>query len=1219
MKKISLIVLLSGLSFSNLLNAQNWLELREKGTNFNDVQAAFQKENAGKMRAFKRELIEEAGTKAAKSPKFEKEMEGMIQYHRWAQFVAPRVSEANGDMTAMSEGMFRAISRKNREISTRAANWTLVGPTNTPTNGGNGRINTIRVSPSNPSTLFACSPAGGLWKSTNGGTSWTAISHSIAAVGATDIAFHPTDPNTLFLATGDGDAADVFTLGLYKSTDGGNTWNPTSLIFNLSDNKTLSKILIDPNNPYNMVAGGRAGIYYSNNGGDTWSQSTNAGATIGVRDLEYQPGNPSVVYAGGYSSSAGFWRSADGGATWTKNTTSMATGVQRVAVAVSPLDANIVYTLAAKTSSYGYEGVYHSTDAGLTFTKMSSTPNILGWYNGTSAQSDNIDGQGWYDLCIAIGADINTIYTGGVNIWKSTNGGTSFTKLTSWNATNSSTTYVHADIHDLVYSGTTLYAAADGGVFSSTTNGTSWSDKSSNLSIAQLYGIGLSANNANIIISGHQDNGTTLTSNLTTWSEVNGGDGMLCFVDRTNNSTMFSSIYNGSLYRSTNGGSSFSSIYTVPGGGWVTPWLQDPVTAATLYAGGSNVYRSTNTGTSWSAVSSLTAPSGQRVEFVGLDVAKTNNQVIYGCYDTKSTTTGAWVSSKMVKTTTGGSPWTDISAGLPTTAAILFVHVDVNNANTVYVALASYTGNSVYRSTDGGTNWANISSGLPSIPANCFVTQNGTVGTVYCGTDLGVYLSENGGTTWQSFTNGMPGVPVKDLEIYYPTGKLRAATYGLSIWESNLNTFNQAPSVSITSPTTNSVFTAGSTITINATASDADGTIANVEFYNGTTLLGSDIAAPYTFDWLNIAVGSYVITAKAFDNSGASTTSTSVNITVSVATDAGISAIATPNGIVNTAGVTPSVSLKNFGSNALTSATILYKVDNGTEASFSWTGSLASGATTTVALGAVSGYTVGNHTFTARTSNPNGSIDGNVANDAITTNFTYTTCSNSNEPADNTSSTGTVLAPNSSISTQIGTSSDVDYYKLTTTNAAPKLQLSLTNLPANYNLYLYTSRNNGTIGNLITISTNTGTTNETITYNTPTTGRLYYVVVQGSGGAFSNTQCYTLTANASSTNFIRPFENTAKNREGGISTEVLELFPNPTNADVTIRFNALAEMDFTVQVVDITGKEAIRKIANCTQGNNTINVQTDILAKGIYFVKISNETQTAVAKLVVEK
>ena len=967
------------------------------------------------------------------------------------------------------------------------------------------------------------------------------------------------------------------------------------------------------------MAGGRAGIYYSINGGVSWTHSTNAGATIGVRDLEYQPGNPSVVYAGGYGTTAGFWRSADGGATWTKNATSMTTGIQRVAVAVSPLNANYVYTLAAKTATYGYEGVYRSTDAGLTFTKMSATPNILGWYNGTSADADNVDGQGWYDLCIAIGADINTVYTGGVNIWKSTNGGTSFSKLTSWNAVNSSTTYVHADIHDLVYNGTTLYAGADGGVFSSTTNGTSWSDKSGNLAIAQLYGIGLSANNANIIISGHQDNGTTLTTNLSTWSEVNGGDGMLCFVDRTNNNTMFSSIYNGNLYRSTNGGGSFSSIYTVPGGGWVTPWLQDPVTATTLYAAGSNVYRSTNTGTSWSAVSSLTAPSGQRVEFVGLDVAKTNNQVIYGCYDTKSTTTGAWVSSKVVKTTIGGTTWTDISVGLPTNAAILSVHVDVNNANTVYVALASYTGNSVYRSTDGGGTWSNISAGLPSIPANCFVTQNGTGGTVYCGTDLGVYLSENGGTTWQSFTNGMPGVPVKDLEIYYPTGKLRAATYGLSIWESNLNSFNQAPSVSITSPTNNSVFAANTNVTIAATANDADGSVTNVEFYNGTTLLGNDNAAPYTFDWLNIAVGSYVLIAKAFDNSGASTTSTSVNITVAVATDAGISAIATPNGTVNTASLTPSVSLKNFGSSALSSATIFYKVDNGTEASFNWTGSLASGATATVALGAISAYNLGNHTFTARTSNPNGSTDGNIANDAITTNFTYTTCSNTNEPTNNSSSTGTVLVPNTSISTQIGTSTDVDYYRVTTLTTSPKLQLTLTNLPANYNLYLYASRNNGNIGNLITSSTSTGIANETITYNTPTTGRLYYVIVQGSGGAFSNTQCYTLTANTSSTNFIRPFENTAKNTEGGISTETLELFPNPTSADVTIRFNASEEADYTVQVVDITGKEAIRKIANCNQGDNTINVQTDVLAKGIYFVKISNETQSAVAKLVVEK
>jgi hypothetical protein len=1194
--------------------AQAWLELKEKGANFNQIQEAYLKENARKLKEFNRELLEEANGKAAKSPKFEKEMESMIQYNRWAAFVGPRVREAKGDISAMSEGMFRALVKKNGELQSRAANWTLVGPQSTPASGGNGRINAVRPHPTDANTLFACSPAGGLWKSINAGGSWTPISNSIAAVGATDVAFDPTNPNTMYLATGDGEAADVLTLGVYKSTDAGATWNPTTLVFNLSDAKTLSKILVNPTNGNTIIVGGRAGIYRSIDAGATWTQTS----TAGVRDLEFKPNDPSVVYAGGYGASAGFWRSTDGGATWTKNTTSMTTGIQRVAVAVSPLNANYVYALAAKTSTYGFEGLYLSTDGGTTFTKKSATPNILGWYNGTAAQTDATDGQGWYDLSLSVNpTNINNIQTGGVNIWSSADAGTTWTKRSAWEAASTATNYVHADNHDLTYSGSVLYAGNDGGVFKSLDNGVTWTDISSNLSNAQLYGLGLSTSSPTTIISGHQDNGTNLTTNGTSWSEVNGGDGMLCFIDRTSNTNMYSTIYNGKLYKSTNSGASFTNIYTVPGGGWVTPWLQDPVTATTLYAGGSNIYKSINSGSTWAVSSSLSGGTGNTLTFVSIDVSKTNNQVIYASADVTSSTTGAFVGSKVYKSTNAGSTWVEIQTGLPA-SAVLGVHADVNDANKVYVGIASYTGNAVFCSTNGGTTWTNISAGLPQVPANCFITQTSAVGVVYCGTDLGVYFSDNSGATWQSFTNGMPGVPVKDLEIYYGNGSLVAATYGRGIWKSSLNGFNQAPSVSITSPTTGAVFASPATVTINANASDADGTVSNVEFYNGTTLLGSLNVAPYSFTWSNVAVGSYVLTAKAYDNNNASTTSTAVNISVSVANDAGISAIATPNGTVGTASFTPSVSLRNFGSTSLTSASILYKVDNGTESSFAWTGSLASGATASVTLPSVTGYASGNHTFTARAANPNGGVDGNAANDATTSNFSYSTCSNSNEPADNSSSTSTVLAVNTSVNSQIGSTTDVDYFKFTTTNAAPKINITLTNLPGDYDITLYRSKANGTIGTAITSSTNSGTISEAITYNTPTAGAIYYIRVIGYNGANSTSVCYNLGLNTSSTNFIRPFEGNAKSDK---LTEgvMLKVYPNPANEAFTIQYNAVQEGEYDVKIYDILGKEMVSLKKEFALGQNAYEVKTTELPKGIYLVKVSNDNQSDVNKLIIEK
>lgn len=955
--------------------AQSWLELRERGANYNDIKAAFERDYGSKIKKMKRELREEVSESNVRNSKFEREMEGMVQYMRWSHFVGPRVRESNGDLGAMSQGILQALAARNRASATSraGASWSIIGPQNTPINGGNGRINAVRAHPSVSTTLFACAPGGGLWKTTNGGASWTAASDDIAVLGATDVAFDPSNPNTMYLVTGDGEAADTYTTGIYKSTNGGTSWTATGLTFTTSTTRTtFSKILVHPTDG-SIIVGGGAGIYRTTNGGTSWTQVS----TASVRDLEFKPGDPSVVYAGGYGTTA-FYRSTNSGVTWaTAGTGLPTTNLQRTALAVTDLDATYVYALVSggSTNDYGFRGLYLSTDGGTTFTLKSAaatpsttTPNILGW----DANGADSGGQGWYDLSIVVDPSVKTtIYTGGVNTWKSTNSGTNWTVMTHWSGTGA--TYVHADCHDLTFVGTTLYAGNDGGVFSSANGGTTWTDRSGNLAIAQLYGLGLSASSPTTIISGHQDNGTTLTTNGTSWSEVNGGDGMLCFIDRTNNNQQFSSIYYGDLYRSTNGGSSFSSIYTVPSAGWVTPWLQDPVTAATLYAGGTSVYKSTNSGTSWSSIGALAIGT-----LVSIDVATTNNQHIIAASETN-----------IKRTTNGGTAWTDITSGLPSGVSILNVSFDRLDANKIYVGLASYAGQSVYYSANGGTSWTNISSGLPSVPASCFVTQLNN-GDVYCGTDIGVYLRASGSSTWVDFTSGMPGIRVTDLEIYAPTGKLRAATFARGIWESTLNSNNNAPTVSITLPANNAVYSVGANVVINATANDADGTVSKVEFYQGATLLGTSMTAPYTYTWTTPPVGSYALTAKAYDDLNAIGTSSIVNITVAVADDAGISAIAIPNGTVGVATVTPSVTLKNFGTTTLTSTTILYKVDANTASTFNWTGSLAAGATATVALPSVTGYAVGAHTFTAQTSGVNGGTDANTANDALTVNFTYT-------------------------------------------------------------------------------------------------------------------------------------------------------------------------------------------------------------------------------------
>ena len=1196
-KHLTLPLLLAFVLTSTVVTAQSWLDLREQGANYYTIKAAFDRQYGRKMTEMNKELRREVANGHADA-KSEQAMEGMIQFMRWSYRVEPRIRESNGDLSVIGEGNARALAEKSRELSTRAgATWSLIGPKSTPTNGGNGRVNAVRAHPTTPTTVFACTPAGGLWKSTNSGTSWTPIADAIALLGATDVAFDPTNPNIMYLATGDGEAGDAYSTGIYKSTDGGATWATTGLTFTAGQKRLISKIIVNPTTGA-IIVGGSAGIYRSINGGTNWTQVS----TLGVRDLEAKPTNPSVLYAGGYGSNI-FLRSIDGGATWAAAGTGLPTsGVQRVAVAVTALDTNYVYAFLSNSIDYGFKGLYLSTNGGTSFTLQSSTPNVLGW----NAAGNDAGGQGWYDLSMAVDPSVKTtVYIGGVNVWKSTTSGATWTCIAHWSG--SGAPYIHADNHDLTFIGSTLWVGNDGGVFCSANGGSTWSDKSSNLSNAQLYGMGQSATNATKLLSGHQDNGTNLTTNGTTWSQNLGGDGMQCFVDQSNDNQMFASIYNGALYRSTNGGASFSSIKTVTGGGWVTPWLQDPVTAAVIYAGGANVEKSLNSGTTWTTISAFSGVG----TLVFLDVAPTNTACIL-----------AASSTKVMKTINGGTAWTDITTGLPAGTAIQTVRFDPANASKIYVGLASYTGNAVFCSTDGGTTWVNISSGLPLVPANCFATQSN--GDVYCGTDIGVYLRASGATTWTAFSTGMPGVPVNDLDIFAPTGKLRAATYGRGIWESSLNSFNNAPSVSITSPADNATFNVGSSITINATATDADGTISRVDFYNGATLLATVNAAPYTYTWVSPAVGSYALTAKATDNGNASTTSAIVNVSVVIQLDAGVSAIATPNGAVGTASVVPSITIKNYGTTTLTATPISYKVDNNAFATFNWTGSLAAGATAAVTLPSVTGYAVGAHTFTAQTGTVNGSADGNAANNAFTSSFTYAinTCTNDNETANNSATTAVVLTVNTAKNSQIGSNGDVDYYKFTTTAAAPKVKISLSNLPADFDLDFYGATSAGAISTKIATSANGSTTAESIVYNTSTTAQTYFVRVYGYGGAFSTTTCYNLLVQTGSVNFIKNNNGfvapTGKIDNNVALLEQLSLFPNPARDEVNVRFIATKAGAYDVNLYDATGKALLSQKAQFNEGENTASLDVQALPRGLYVVKVSNGDELFSQKVIIE-
>ncbi len=767
------------LLFSFTSISQQWVEMmRNPAVNFYETQAAFETYWEGKT-------LEKG--------------KGFKQFKRWENYMKPRVYPS-GDVTLPSKTV---SNYKQWEADLAAAgipksttgNWTFVGPTGKPTGGGAGRLNFVRFDPTNTNTIFVGAPDGGLWKTTNGGTSWTTNTDQLSIIGVSDVAIDPTNNQIMYLATGDMDGGDTYSIGLLKSIDGGTTWNTTGLTWAVSQGRNIGRILINPTNPQIIMAFSSFGIFRSTNGGTTWTNPTGSFSTI---DAEFKPGDPNTVYACGTA----FKKSTDGGVTWVAVTSGVPTAanLSRMALAVTAANPAYVYILNAGTDN-GFYSVIRSTDNGTTFTaRMSKTAsnNILGWATGADA-----GGQGWYDLCItASPTNAEEVYTGGVNIWKSTNGGTSFARISNWTATG--TTYVHSDIHDIAFlpgSATTLFSTCDGGIFKSTNAGTAWSDISTNLCIAQQYRIGLSTVTSGKLIAGHQDNGSNYTATGAAWTQKYGGDGMDCYIDRTTDNNMIVSLYNGDYARSTNGGTSFADITDPTANGteeWVSPIHQDPTTSTIAYAGGRPaLYKSTNIwGTvSWTALGTPTG-TGNIVEFA---IAPSNNQIIYAL---KSGT------NAVSKSTNGGTSFTACSTGLPTAVTPTWVAISNTDPNIVFVSFSGYSATSkVYKSINGGTSWTNISTGLPNIPVNCIVFENGSTSgdAIYVGTDLGVYYKDNSmTTTWVDFSSGLPNNAVSDLEIYYGATKaLKAGTFGRGTWSSDL--YSSVPTAPVASFSANNL------------------------------------------------------------------------------------------------------------------------------------------------------------------------------------------------------------------------------------------------------------------------------------------------------------------------------------------------------------------------------------------------------------------------------
>jgi photosystem II stability/assembly factor-like uncharacterized protein len=758
---------------------------------------------------------------------------GWKWFKRWENHYAQR---ANPDGSLADPNIFLneavIFNNKRKEKDSKfSANWIPVGPNYLPTSpvatSGHGvaRINCIAFHPNDPNTFWVGVAQGGIWKTNNSGTSWTPLNEGLPILRISDITVDPINPNILYVCLGDYEYIGValatddrkrhthYGLGVYKSIDGGLNWLPTGLTTAQTtlDNSLLRRLIIDPNNTNNLLAGGFEGVWKSTDGGINWAQTMDSI----VSDLEQHPNMPNIVYAATafinnlQEGVAGVMKSIDFGNTWTFLNTGIPpkNQAQRVELAISPSDPNYVYAIACDMDR-GFYGLYRTTNAGANWTQQSngSLVNILSWYSGVGSTG----GQGTYDLTLIVDpSNRDRLYAGGVNCWGSDDGGVSWNGMSYW--VNYYGQSIHADQHQFKYNPVDdkFYVCNDGGVMRTDSMiigswddaynipgyqwPTSWENLSDGMQITSFYRLGLSDNNSNYVIAGAQDNSTFYYNN-NNWINIIGGDGMECIIHPYQPNTIWGMSQYGNLARSYDGGQNIDHNLTGPifnngeEGEWITPYLYSKTNNA-IYAGFGNLWKSIDDGDTWQMLSNMSNMNGANFPAPASALAQCSNDKdiiymakrIYHSYNSKSE---LWV------TKDEGNTWSNITNGLPDSLYFTYLTVDDDNADIAWVTCSGFkAGQKVYNTTNGGVSWTNISQNLPNIPVNTIVLDEQSPNhTIYIGTDLGVYMTHDTlSSGWLLHGTDLPNVIVSELEIDYNTNDLYAATFGRGIWKTDMS------------------------------------------------------------------------------------------------------------------------------------------------------------------------------------------------------------------------------------------------------------------------------------------------------------------------------------------------------------------------------------------------------------------------------------------------
>jgi photosystem II stability/assembly factor-like uncharacterized protein len=708
-------------------------------------------------------------------------------------------ADADAYVNAIQQAKSLADETRSKRLSKgqTAVHWQFAGPLNI-----GGRVVDIEFDPLNPSIVYAGFATGGVFKSTDTGVNWLPVFDDLAMLTVGDIAIDPVNTNIIYVGTGEANGGhnNFPGGGVYKSTDAGATWN----FLGLENTTSIGRVIVHPVNTniiYLTAVGSyfspnpERGVYKSTDGGLTWEQNLFISDSTGAIDIVIDPNNPNRLMVSMwervrrpdlshlYGPSSGIYRTTNSGDSWNLIPSSAglpnpaSTNVGRIGLSISKSNPDIVYALF--TDGNYLTSLYKTTNFGNSWTDVDPDNELT---EGTSNFS-------WYFGQVRVHpTNPNIVYVMDVSFMRSTNSGTTWPIIYG----SGDLDQLHVDHHALAFHPTNpnyILNGNDGGINISTDGGVNWSN-AAHIPATQFYEIGLDANNPSKLYGGAQDNGTSRTQNggVDNWARIFGGDGFYVIVDHTNPNIIYAESQNGNLGKSIDGG--FSWDYEMQNGiaeaepkNWSTPVVMDPVTSTKLYYGTNFLYRTTNGAQSWTKISPALTDweEGKRLGTITtIAVSPTNTNVIYVGTDDAH----IWVS------TNNGTNWTEISNSLPERWVTRIV-VDPNDENIVYVTFSGLKWRDpqphVYRSTNKGNDWTDISSNLPDAPVNAFAVDNNYANVLYLGSDVGMYVSFNTGASWEVLGEGLPVLPIGDIKIHPAENYLAAGTYGRSMYKIDLN------------------------------------------------------------------------------------------------------------------------------------------------------------------------------------------------------------------------------------------------------------------------------------------------------------------------------------------------------------------------------------------------------------------------------------------------